>query len=259
MRIVTLALSLLLATGFAGAAAAEEFERPSLLEDFFITETVYAQDQGETQLTLGADYASAEEGKAYTFTAGLEYGLTDQLQIEVEWDAYNHVNPDTAPSVKGTGDVEVGFKYTFETCPTTGLQLAAGFEATLPAGNEDVSENAYVYEPYLVLSKDLGETINLHASVAYGFVDPQTESEESNDELTVSLGSVYRVADAWRLTLEANLESNRFDSGNETAAYVAPGFLWKGIEDIEAGLAVAFGLTDDSDDWHVLGMVSYEF
>lgn len=239
---------------------AEEREGITLLEDFFITESVYPQGKGETQFTLSSVCTTADEGKTSSLAATIEYGLTDQFQIEVDWDAFAHLNPEEGASVNGSGDTALGFKYTFDEFAASGLLLAAGLEVAFPTGKDEVSENAYVYEPFLILSKDLGSEANLHASVAYGIVDPQEgNDEDAQDEISVSLGSVYRLAPDWRLTLEASMASNKLANGDETAAYLAPGILWKGIDDLEVGLAVARGLNDSSDNWQYLGMVSYEF
>jgi len=239
---------------------AEESEGVTLLEDFFVTESVYPQDKGETQFTLSSICTTADEGKSSTLAASIEYGLTDQLQIEVDWDAFAHLNPEAGASVNGTGDTAFGFKYTFDEYAGSGLLLAAGLEVALPTGKDDVSENAYVYEPFFIVSQDLGSEANLHASVAYGFVDAQDgNNAEAQDEISLSLGSVYRLAPDWRLTFEASMESNKLDNGDETAAYLLPGILWKGIDNLEVGLAVARGLNDSSDNWQYLGMASYEF
>lgn len=252
---------ILVACGVAdrNSVCAEEIEKASLLEDFFVTESVYPQDQGETQITLSSLCATADEGNGSSLTAGIEFGLTDRLQIEATWDALNHANPDAGASVNGTGDTALGFKYTFDEFDTTGIRLATGFEVTFPTGKNEVSENAYVYEPFLIVSKNLGEDANLHASVSYGFVDPQDNDEDAPDEISASLGSVYRLGEDWRLTFEASLESDKLDDGDVTASYLIPGLLWKGIDDLEVGLAVARGLSDSSDNWQYLGMVSYEF
>lgn len=246
-------------TCLAVPAFAEEKEQPSLLEDFFLTESVYPQGRGETQFTLGADYSAAAAGKELTLAADLEYGITDQWQVEVGWDAFRQLEPDAGSGASGLGNLSLGGKYTFEPCPTTGVQLAVGLEVTLPTGSEKVSENVYVSEPYLVLSRDLGENANLHASVAYGIVSPAENGVDGNDEIAVSLGGVYRFDEDWRLTLETYLESSKIDNGDETEHYLAPGLLWKGMENVECGFAVAVGLNDDSADWRLLGMVSLEF
>ena len=76
----------------------------------------------------------------------------------------------------------------------------------------------------------------------------------------MNVGLVHAFAPAWRGTLELNLETNeQSGKGDETIAYLAPGFIYKGTPGVEIGLGVPIGLTDDSSDWGVIGMLSIEF
>jgi hypothetical protein len=222
------------------------------------------------QLTLRPARLSGAEGDEYLVDTMLEVGLTDQFQVEAEWTALRRLDPDEGRSESGIGDLTLGVKYTFEEIAPLGLRTAIGFEITLPSGAGEVSENQYVYEPFLIVSKDLGDDGNLHLNLAYGFVDPDDGNaaaaeegegggEGAPDELEFNLAAVYRPAPDWRLTLEFNLETNEVDSGDETESYLTPGFLWKGRDDLEFGLALAVGLNDDSDDWQAIGQLSYEF
>ncbi len=249
---------------FHGSTACGEDGAPSLLEDFFVTEVVYPQDMGEVQVTFSPAYASGDEGEEFTLDVGAELGLTDLLQIEASWSVFKQIDPDKGERLDGSGDFELGLKYSLDECERSGLQVALGFETTFPGGDESVSENAYVYEPFVVISKGFGDDFNLHLHLAYGFVDPEEpheaqEKEAFFDELEVNFAAVYQVVSDWRLTLEANLQSNEPDDGKETEFYLTPGFLWKGLDDFEMGLAASIGLNNDSEDWLVLGMLSYEF
>jgi hypothetical protein len=70
---------------------------------------------------------------------------------------------------------------------------------------------------------------------------------------------VARLSDDWRGTLELNLETNEIDDGEETELFLTPGLKWKAVDDVELGLAVPVGLTDDSADWGILGQALIEF
>ena len=164
--------------------------------------------------------------------------------------------------------MEVGIKYAFDENGETGVRVAVGFDIIVPLGdvNNDLGEGFWVYEPFLAVSKDFGESTNLTVSLSYGFLDrdeyPEDidDAEPEADEIEVNVGLVHAFAPAWRGTLEVNLETNEQSSkGDETVAYLAPGLIYKGMPEVEIGLAVPVGLTDDSADWGVIGMLSIEF
>ena len=67
-------------------------ERASIIEEFFLAETVYPQEQGELQLTLKPGYqGGGPEGDLGTVAVSAEYGITDNLQIEASWIAWQHL------------------------------------------------------------------------------------------------------------------------------------------------------------------------
>ena len=249
----------------------EDHEPTPILDEFFFTETVHPQEKGEFQFTTRAlATKDDDEGDTEAISIGIEYGITDSLQVEAEWVAWNRVEgvEDDEDDHDGSGDMEVGVKYAFEENQENGVRVAIGFDVTIPLGDvdKDLGEGFWVYEPYVVVSKDFGEDTNLTFNLSYGFLDrdeypdERDEAEPEADEIEVGLGLVHAFAPAWRGTLELNLESNEQTSkGEETVSYLTPGFVYKGYEDVEVGLGVPVGLTDDSADWGVIGMLSLEF
>ncbi len=254
----------------AGDAADNE-ERPPIVDEFFLAETVQAQEKGEFQLTVRAIAdKDDDEGDTHSALIGLEYGITDSLEIEAAWVAWRQVKAveDDESDRSGNGDMEVGIKYAFDENEETGVRVAVGFDVIVPLGdvNKDLGEGFWVYEPFLAVSKDFSESTNLTINLSYGFLDRDEypddidEAEPEVDEIEVKVGLVHAFAPAWRGTLEVNLETNEQSSkGDETIAYLAPGFIYKGMPEVEIGLAVPVGLTDDSADWGVIGMLSIEF
>jgi hypothetical protein len=251
--------------------AADNANRPPIIDEFFLTETVQAQERGEFQLTVRAIAdKDDDEGDTNTALIGLEYGITDSLQIEAAWVAWRQVKAveDDESDRSGHGDMEVGIKYTFDENEATGVRVAVGFDVIVPLGdvNNDLGEGFWVYEPFLVVSKEFGESTNLTNNLSYGFLDRDEypddidEAEPEADEIELNVGLVHVFAPAWRGTLEAILETNEQSSkGDETIAYLSPGFIYKGMQEVEMGLAMPVGLTNDSADWGFIGMLSVEF
>ena len=250
---------------------ADKGDRPPIIDEFFLAETVQPQEKGEFQFTIRAIAdKDDDEGDTDTALIGLEYGITDCLQIEAAWAVWSQSKAveDDESDRSGHGDMEVGIKYAFDENGETGVRVAVGFDIIVPLGdvNNDLGEGFWVYEPFLAVSKDFGESTNLTVSLSYGFLDrdeyPEDidDAEPEADEIEVNVGLVHAFAPAWRGTLEVNLETNEQSSkGDETVAYLAPGLIYKGMPEVEIGLAVPVGLTHDSADWGVIGMLSIEF
>ena len=251
--------------------AADNENRPPIIDEFFLTETVQPQQRGELQLTVRAIADKGDdEGDRHTALIGLEYGITDSLQIEANWVAWRQVRAviDDESDRSGNGDMEVGIKYASDENEETGVRVAMGFDVIVPLGdvNEGLGEAFWVYEPFLAVSKNFSESTNLTINLSYGFLDRDEypddidEAEPEADEIELNVGLVHVFAPAWRGTLEAILETNEQSSkGDETIAYLSPGFIYKGMQEVEIGLAVPVGLTNDSADWGVISMLSIEF
>jgi len=251
------------------AVGAEETQ--PIVDELLFTETVQAQEKGELQLTARViSFDNDDEGDTNTVLLGVEYGITDRLQVEAAWAVWNQVKAveDDERDHTGSGDVEFGVKYAFEEDERTGVRVAIGFDVTIPQGDvdKDLGEGFWVYEPYIVISKNFGASTNLTVNLAYGFLDRDAypdeidEAEPDADEIEVNVGLVHAFTPAWRGTLELSLETNEQSSkGDETATYLVPGFVYKGIEGVEIGAGIPVGLTNDSGDWGVIGMLSLEF
>ena len=139
---------------FPCCAAADDERGDPLVEELFVTETVYPQDQGHWQQTLRPSYlVNGPEDDRFTLQASIEYGITDQFQIEAAWIGYQK----HSPGEDGSGDTELGLKYSFGENNTAGMQLAIGFEVTFPTGDIDkgLTDGFRVYEPFAVVSKDI--------------------------------------------------------------------------------------------------------
>lgn len=244
-------------------------ESTILIEEFFLIESVYPQERGETQLTLGiGESQDSPEEEGQWAQIGVEYGLTDRLQVEggiVFWRDLEVFDDEAgAQRHSGIGDLELGLKYSL--APSDGIDVAFGIELTLPTGDSDreLGEDAWVYEPFVILGADLGAASHLTLSFAYGIVDPRStaedEEEASENEFEIGVGIVRAFGPAWRASLELSAESEDLgESWSESESFLTPGLIYKGVDDMEFGLGLAIGLTRESADQMVLGSFNIEF
>ena len=251
---------------------AGDHDSEGLIEEFFLVESAYPQERGEFQLTLSTNYVSdSSEGDGQLTQVGIEYGVTDRLQVEANLESWRNresLDDGVREENSGFGELEFGLSYAFPNMGASGLRYLIGVEITAPVGDVDkeLGEGFWVYEPFLIVSREFGEQTNVTLGLSYGFRDRYETPEEADDvepetdELELSLGVVRAFGPQWRGTLELKYETDELHgSGSETEAFVAPGAVYSGMEDLQFGFGMAAGLTADSSDWMLLGFVVYEF
>jgi hypothetical protein len=256
----------------AVARADEEDEAGPLIEELFQTESVYPQEEGEVQVTVTTAYRNGRGADVFAVPLTFEYGITDSFQVEVEWDAFVHFDPDEersrwsretflqilpggeeeddggpTQSTSGIGDLGIGLKYSWMAIAGSGFHSAVGAEVVLPTGDDDreLGEGEVEFEAYGILAKDLP---NLHNCQLF----TQLGIEVGDDESLVfcNAGLIVPIGYA-RFTTEFNW--------SEEDVYITPGLIWDLPGTWECGVGVGVGLNNDSDHTRIIGQVSHEF
>lgn len=144
--------SLLLPLAAAPAAAqAREDELDEIVQELFITETVYPQGQGEAQLTVNSNL---DTGYLGPFTA--EYGITSHLQVM----ASTPVLRDDDGSASGEWSVGALYNLLNTQALAASVEVEAEFTST-----EDVT-----FEPALIAARQLG-MLQVHGTLSAAFGD----------------------------------------------------------------------------------------
>lgn len=234
-------------TSFA-AADDEAMEKAQPLNDFFQTEAVFNQNQGEWQLKLGADFGKDDEAKTTAISAGLEYGITDSLQVEIEHTPHVRIKPadDNEESVDGRGNTSMGVKKNWMQIGGSANSVAIGYEHTFANGAaEIVGDDAKDSdEVYLIAARDLDATGNTQATLQVG-----TERSAGNSETFANLAAFHAVG-KHVLVGEYNW--------SEEESWVTPGVFWKPRKGLDVGLGVGFGV-NDTDGHRIMTRLNYEF
>jgi hypothetical protein len=134
------------------AAHAQEQELEEIVQELFITETVYPQGAGEVQLTVDSDLDTGFLGR---FTA--EYGITGQLQVMASTPVVQDDDGST------NGEWSVGALYNL--LNTQALAASVEVEAEF-SSSDDVT-----FEPALILARQLGPTLQAHGTLSAGLAD----------------------------------------------------------------------------------------
>lgn len=246
------------------ALAEEEDEEESKqpIQEVFQTELVYPQEKGEIQLTVVPRFQEGDDRDVYgLFPFVVEYGFTDYWQIELEWDAFVHQRAADGNS-SGIGDLEIGTKLSWMNILDSNFHAAVGLGIGLPTGNptNEIGEGMLEFEPLFIVAKDFPKLNNsqLFTQVGAGVVTRLRGAEEEAHEISWNSGFFVPF---WQLryTTEFNWTTNQWNGGSEDDMYLTPGLVWDLPGTWEVGVGAPIGLKDDSDNFRIIAMLTYEF
>jgi hypothetical protein len=224
----------------------EEEKKPGgLFTELFVGEKIYLQEKGEWYLIVTPAFAKAPDEKEFELEAEVIYGLTDQLQLSAEV-PFVVVNPDAGSQHQGIGDLDFAANYNF--IQTSQFALGVRAEFIVPTGDENrgLGGGQFAVVPALLAGFRFGDA-ELYASVGE-FIG------EDDDAFTYTVAGAY----PWREFVGV-LELTGLNGSGADVLYLTPGAYWNVTEKIQVGLGVPIGLTDDSDDYQIVGKISFEF
>ena len=177
-------------------AAAQEVRQP--LQELFLTEVVYPQEKGETQLTFSVLLDRAPAGGSALIPLSIEYGLTDRWQIGAGWDGYtdfHHLR--NARAFLGT-------KYSVMNIKDSPVHAAIGVDVEFPdagAFPDDEGETGLEADTFIALAADLGRGVTLFGSGGYSLESRAATAlfkngERPDDPATLSFGALVAFARA---------------------------------------------------------------
>lgn len=145
--------------------AQSEDERGYLqaLQEVFQTELVFPQSKGEVQLTFVPSFKDNDKEQTATLKTAIEYGITDNFQVGLEFDSFTNLNPTNDLSQRGIGDLELNTKYAFMNIGKKQLHIAGTFQVSFPTADikKGLTEGFIEYQPFLLLAKSFPNIYNL--------------------------------------------------------------------------------------------------
>ena len=232
-----------------------------LVQEVFLGEIVYPQDQGELQFTTG--YLLANKGNNFLWGSKgeddfqipvlLEYGLTDRLQLGTLIPV-DFLRTGQAEN-EGVGNVELELYYNFYNDRRSGRAYGVGFALGLPPATSEIGENALSYEPFFVAYQQFNQyALNFSASLE--IEEPLGKDQDRDSDIGGDLSlAVIRKYDT--VTLLAEIETE-IESDN-TLLRLAPGLYWQPRDNFELGVSLPIGLTNDTPDLGVFVLMTIEF
>ncbi|MCP5108090.1 MAG: hypothetical protein GY950_32180, partial [bacterium] len=228
----------------------EEEEQP--LQELFQTETVYPQEKGEIQFSVIADFNKKKNRESLYFPLLIEYGITDNWQVEMELSPYLYKKNLLGKKRYGIDTLEIGTKYSFMNIADTRLHAAVGFELGIPfrRSGEPTGDEEIEYEPFFILAKDFPGLNN-----AQVFTELRLGIEKDFEEMEFNWNIGFFIpVGRYCFTGELN-----FTGGENKELYFTPGLVWNLPGTWELGTGVAIGLNDFSDNFRVILILTYEF
>ncbi len=283
--LLTIAI-LVLQPGPVGVQAepAHDEDEASEQQFLFFMEEAYTQEAQEVQISLFSYFQDEQqapgESESYSrWVAGaeIEYGLTDWLQIEFEA-PYLHRRVDDdgdEQSETGWGDSEIGVSALLhrEGAAWWDATVSVSVEAMIPTGDyrKGLGADRTGWGLAIAASKCLDDVV-IHLGAGMEWVNDAKEVEIGDDpdnaetsdleEFACGAALVHRTTDTLESILEltAEFETERGDDGteHETEVYLTPGFRYALDDDVEIGLGLPIGLTDDAYDWGLFARIILE-
>lgn len=245
----------------SGSAAFAQAERDQPLQELFQTEVVYPQEKGAFQFMSAANFSRGNQKFSSDLT--VEYGLTHAWQIDLQWESFVRKKTEDGLTLRGSGDLRIGTKYSFLNIHGSHFHSAIGFELGLPAAsaNRGISEGKIEYEPYIIVARDFPRLSRLQLFSQLGLtlahsITRSTATADNHDGKTVELNSGMFVPYGHaRFTMEINWSK----ATKENSLYLTPGIIWKLPRNLEFGVGMPIGLSRDAESFRTIVKLVYEF
>ncbi len=247
-KITTFLILFILSANLLSAQEKEnEGEFEEVIQEFFVTESVYPQEKNEIQIT-NSDYVFFNDfGKDFYGGFELEYGITDRFQIS-SGIGYRFFDIDNSPNnLDGFTNLELGMLYNIYQSKTFSTSLS--LEAELPTGSDYFGEDEIEFEPNLIVANQIG---NFQSHINLGFAFGLEDDSES--EMFYNIGILYPVNDKFVPILELN----GIYEDDENNMQLTPGFAYK-INRFEIGSGFPISLNSDNSYFGIMLDLVFEF
>ena len=218
------------------------------LQELIRTRVVYPQERGEIQITAKSLFDGGPAARSLEFPLGIEYGLTDKWQVELEWSALNRVSSAGESAVE-SGRPSIGSQYSFMNILGSRVHTMVGAEAALD-GRE--------VEPYTAFAVDLNSRgVQLFGDASWEFARGLVEEDESGREARWGAGMLWPFSAA-TLATEFEARGDGLALRDSSEMYVIPSMTLRPAHRWEIGIGLPIGLTGDSNRLGVSVLGVYE-
>ena len=225
--------------------AENETEGP--IQEVFRSDLVFPQEKGEIQFTAAPYYLNFESGGSELFfPLGIEYGLTDSWQFELEADSRLWHKNAVESSGNSFVQYELSTMYSFMNILDSDFHSALGIEVEHSTAT---AEETTQYGLSLILAKTLPSVRNAQVFGQYLLEFEEAEiSGEGNIGFYLPLGVVT-------FTSELNIR----EVDENSILYSTNGLIWAPKSNINAGIGLSANLSADHSMIGIYSIFVYEF
>jgi len=211
-------------------------------QKLFIGQTPYTQEQGTVMMNLSGLHDRMGDSRNSSVTGSIEYGVTDNLQIQAEVPIDIADRTSNFSAVNGVSRASVGAKYSIipETAP---LELAVGGDIEMPLGTSNAMnvagmrpQNGPLFKPSLSAAVGQGPLV--------GELSAQAEFGAPTKAINYTVGGMYDLG-SWTPTLELNA---RAAEQSHPTFYATPGVYYNFSDRASLGVGAAIGLGQPVQD-----------
>lgn len=201
------------------------------------------------------EYAKGPFGKVFTLQETVTAGIIPKLDAYLVL-PFKSVKVDGSRSESGLGDFLVGAKWNFGHIEQ--VQLSVKPELLLPVGDEDegLGHGKVGIGATLIASTELSNKIGIDANI--GLKHQDQKHIESYNEFNLSVAAKYNETEKLKAVSELALVTTD-ETGVDARAYLTVGGVYEAQKNLDLDLGLRLGLTSDSEDYVLLGAVTYKF
>jgi hypothetical protein len=206
-----------------GAASAQDAKPIQLIQEAFLGDLAFTQERGEIQISSLMRADGAAVNRTASIPLGMEYGITDDIQVSIETGGFNYARPTGWSSPRAFG---MGLRYgRYGLLPNLHAALTIAAETDGGAGDKRIVDT----KSGLQLGVDVPRLRMTHifTSIVRGLWNSEgiQSGVDWNAGLVVPLGTA-------RVTIERTVRAA--DSANRGTV---PGLVWKVADGLDIGVA----------------------
>ena len=199
---------------------------PQPIQEVFQSNLVYPQEKNEIQFTFFPSYRKNRNSEKLGTLMEIEYGISDDFQVIVEWDGLLYHNPDRGSTLSGAGNLELGAQYSWMALGDGNMHCSLGSLLEFPVGSLEngLNEGFLEWKTFFILARDFPQwnQSQLFMEIGFNWLDrirtPRNNLVLGADSLFWNLGGFFPI-DLWRVVLEINGVNNKWDDGGENEIF----------------------------------------
>jgi len=224
-----------------------------VVQEVFTGSLPFPQEQLELQLTSSARWRRGNDQQELELPLGVELGVTDRLQVEVEvpLGVVGPAGDFMRDGTTGVGNMEVGTLYNLVNDRRSGLVASVGLGFLLPTSTLDGTDRVVGVLPSVAGYKTFGP-VHVNLSLQGGVEFPSDPDEDAAPVVEGGLALLFPVGPVVPM-VEATVEYE-----DKTVIRSAAGLIWV-IDDFEIGAAALMNAGGDEIEWGVAVSATVEF